>query len=203
MDLKERKNEKLILLALLLAAGFLTDFILVGIFKVIWMLIYGTAYLALAMTIDTAVYRSKYKAISKASVLAFLSGAILGHLIFVNHRRTDHYSMNLLSENPLVLKSSEFPEYLYVESPSLTETLHRQNLTQNIVMETESLTDYDCMKTFTIRRINDFNIPDDTKSTWTLRYNKVGVFSTAILPSMNDNTWPWCKISFYRTNSAN
>lgn len=194
-------RDKLIFIGLFFIGGMLTDFITVGVLKIIWIIIYGTTYFTIAMTIESSVARTKGKAVAKSAVLSFLAGTILAHLCFVNYTHHASYSMTLVSDNPLTLKAPEFPEVFYITSDKLSEVLKAQNLQQNIPMETESAMDYACAKTFVINSIAGVDIRSDASSHWALRLNKLGVFAHTDLPNLTeDSRWPWCKIVFYRTN---
>jgi hypothetical protein len=198
------ERNRLLFVGLFLITGVASDFIMVGIFKVIWFAIYATTYIAIAMTIESRVRKSQFHSRAKLAVFSFLGGTLLAHLFFVDHHRHDTYMMTLTSEDPLIFSSPEFPELLYVTSDKLKDKLKdklsQEHAQKEIPMHTDSLTDYDCMKTFAITDIDGVDIRADTEANWTLRFNKLGVFTTEVLPSKNDNSWPWCKISFYRTN---
>jgi len=195
------QRRQYLFLSLLFLSGMLADFILVGVFKVVWIVIYGTTYFALAMTIETFVARSKLHILSRKSVIIFLTGTLLGHLAFVDYHRRDQYVLSVLSMSPMVFQSEAFPEFLYVTSPALTEKLTKSPGNKAALkMETETVTDYGCRKTFAIMSIEGVEISSDKQTTWALRHNKLGVFSNLELPTVEEKFLPWCKLKFYRSN---
>jgi len=195
------RNYRVLMLGLFILSGALTDFLFVGILKIIWIWIYGAAYLALAMTLESKLRsRELWKNHTRWPVTAFLLGCLISHLFFVNHTREEVFPMQVESREPLVLKTGEFPELLYVTSQKLQKNLTESPNKKETMMVAESVNDYYCMKSFSIKSIEGVEIKNDKSSTWTLRFNKVGIFTNKILPSMDDSSWPWCKISFYKSN---
>jgi len=175
-------------------AGIVTDFIFGGVFKIVWAFIQLPAYLCLAITIETYFAHSKVKHLSRYVAIAFAGGALLGHFSFSGHQSRYDYSMELVSDNPLVLKTPAIPELLYVMSDKLTHTLAEEHLRSNIQVTAKGVSDYGCMKRFTIESVDHVGIQSDPGATWTLRLSRLGVFQDRNMPSMDDKEWPWCKI---------
>src|ERR1039458_6978478 len=105
------------------ALGVAFDFIFVGVLKIIWILIYGITYLTIATTIDSQMRHKYHKRLSRVSALCFLLGAFLGHFSFTGWHREDVYLMKLESSDPIVLKATEFPEFLYLTSTGLKKEI--------------------------------------------------------------------------------
>jgi hypothetical protein len=194
-----QQQKRLGLVVAFLALGVLTDFVLVGILKVIWIAIYGVSYFAFAMTVETQVSRKGGKQAARVAAVSFLIGTVIGHLLLVQQRREDVYLMSLLSQNPIVLKSEEFPEFLYVQSDRLKQELAASAATEQISVKTVSISDYGCVKRFYIDAIKDIDVYGDTKASWTLRATKLGQFQHPEAPTVQGFQWPWCRYELYRS----
>ena len=186
------KIKPYILVLLSFSLGMALDFILVGIFKVIWFPIYATTYFAVAMSVETYFLRTNTVKIARLAAGAILVGAAIIHIIMVGRHSEHTYSLHLVKLNPLILQSSEFPELLYLSGSKLSEAIAKENIQAGIPMLSESTTDYGCRRSFKIISIDHIDLASDPSASWTMR---------ATHPLIEKQKWLWCNLQFYRPSN--
>jgi hypothetical protein len=74
------------------ALGLIIDFVLCGVFKVIWFLIYFPAYLAAGKGIESRVARSRLSKHSHLVILSLTAGALIGHFTFTSRKHVEMHA---------------------------------------------------------------------------------------------------------------
>jgi hypothetical protein len=203
---KKLKSRNLFL-CLFILFGVLSDFLIGGVFKIIWPFIYVPTYFVIAMTMGNYLTRIQFQISSQIAIVTYLSGAAIGHLWFVQHHSYAIYPMEIaaVSTTPLVLKSAQFPELLFVSSHKLTEALAAQTpAPQTVPVVVEITTDYLCVRSFIINSVAGIDVKLDADAAWTWRANYAGLHNdlhTGPTMPTDNKRWPWCRYQFYRPSN--
>jgi hypothetical protein len=178
------------------ALGFFSDFAFNGIGKIIWPVVYVPCYIAFAMTLGSYLNRSRYKKWSNQGVVAFLAGTVVIHWILTGLHIQKTFAMSLVSENPIILRSKEFSEALFVNSETLSRKLADDKIKEGLLVATDSLRDYGCIRAFYITSVAGVDIQSDPEARWTLK-NQPGEIATGTT-GIEESSLPWCWLHFYR-----
>lgn len=182
--------------------GALLDFVFNGVFKIVWIVIYGPAYVVAAKGLATQLSqhsKTRFKPLTRVAVGGFLGGAIVLHLASTGHRRQAVYPMLLATADPITLRSEQWPQKLFVSSDKLSKTLAGPNAQQQIPVATERVTDYGCTRTFEVVSVAGVDVRSDPDARWTWKTDpRAAARATPAGPGYEDQGLPWCRIKFYR-----
>lgn len=177
--------------------GAALDFVFNGVFKIVWIVIYGPAYVVAANVLSKKLSGTKFKGHSRVAVGALLGGAAVMHLAFTGVRRQVVYSMNVASSNPIVLRSDEWPQSLVVSSDKLAKALAGMTSQRGIPVVIERVVDYGCTRSSRTTTVAGVDILNDPDSRWTWKTDPHAVV-VPLGPGYEDDYLLWCRIKFYR-----
>ena len=189
----------IILLTALLGGGFI-DFLIYGVCKIIWMVIYVPAYCAISVALFGFCARTQWKKHAWGIITAVLCGALLARLSMVNHHRLITYAMESSSVSPITLHSEEWPQILIVTSDKLQKDLASKTPKSNIPVLVEAITDYGCIKSFRVTSIDGVDVEQDPKASWTWKTLDANNATKGLGPGSEDQGYPWCRFTFYHNN---
>lgn len=193
-----------LLLLLALFAGALLDFIFNGVFKIVWIVIYGPAYLAAIKVLIAKLANTPLKAFTRPLVGAFLSGALLIHILLTSHASKLVYKMAVVSTDPITLQSADWEQKLILQSDRLSEALRSGLDASPVAVVLARTTNYGCTVKLVIQNVAGIDIIDDPKSRWVWksspmpRQNGDEPLHSTGGPGSEDQSLPWCRYKFYR-----
>jgi hypothetical protein len=174
------------------------DFTFNGVFKIIWIIVYGPAYIAASKILTTQLSKTKWASNSSLAVGSFFAGALAMHLFFTGYSRHVSYHVSLTSMDPVTFHSDQWPQRLIVVSPTLSSKLVGMKSVQDVEVEIIRTVDYGCTRLFRVESIAGVDFLKDPESRWTWKTDphfpgpipRVG-------PGYEDEGLPWCRIHFY------
>jgi hypothetical protein len=153
----------------------------------------------LAMTIEAHIRaKTRFSKFSNRTIVAFLFGSFGAHFALMGADHIFTFPMSVASDSPIVLRSTEWPQKLYVSSEKLTQALLHQPDRTDLPVTVEEVTDYGCIRTFAINTVDGVDVKTDADAAWTLRTEDLRMLNDAG-PGNEDHKLPWCAITFYRT----
>jgi hypothetical protein len=207
MTSEEHRGQKLKNSAMFFAAvlgGVFTDFLFVGVLKIVWVAIYGTVYLTCASTLYTFLSKSRFKKITLSSSLGFFATAFIFHFSVEGVQSNRTYLMDLDSYPPPALHSPKFAQLLIVESDRLQSLLPEKNLTKEIPVSFAIIKDYGCIRSFKVKTVAGIDVMDDVRASWTLKAEKGYLFTSTAPPdprfdgmAEENMRLPWCHFKWY------
>jgi hypothetical protein len=178
--------------------GMLVDFLFNGVLKIIWIPVYGTAYLAIAATIYNYGVSHCLQAAAKYLVLFFFAGTLLGHLIFTGITVVRTYSMEVVSASPLQLHSNDFSDNLFLASDAINQAL-AQNPGKPVPVDIEVVENYGCIASFKISRVASVDVAHDPNSFWVWKQagGSAPTNSASAGMDVENQRKPWCRIHWF------
>jgi hypothetical protein len=179
--------------------GALLDFLINGVLKIVWMVIYIPIYLVVCNMMLDHLSAKGLSSLRRYTVVAFSVGALVVHLVLVGRAHTRVYQMLLVSDKPVTLRSRDWPEVLIVSSAKLRELLSRQTGKEqkDVPVKISSITDYGCIRSYAVNSVDEVDVEFDPQASWTLR-NDAKTLAEITGPESEDQWLPWCRIKFYR-----
>ena len=195
----EQRPEKFAILAAVFVLGVAIDFLFNGVFKIVWILIYGPAYCVAGKVLASQMAPTRWANLIPSAVVTLLCGTLIGHLALVGRGRTLAYSMKLTGTSPIVLASSDWPQTLVVSSEKLGQALSQGSPASSIPVSMTLVADYGCTRTSTVDTIGGVDVRTDRQATWVWKTDPHATNLSVIAgPGTEDLDLPWCRIKFYR-----
>jgi hypothetical protein len=201
--LKNLSRQQNMVLAAVMSAGLATDFLFNGVFirlltgdsfKETWIYLYAPLEIAVAAGIYNYLLSSKWTEIAKYSFFVCLIGSMVGHLLLLDFHSTRVYPMTLAQTTPQpLLKSSEWPQILFVSGTHLNEVLSHHSANDQIPVTISYETDYGCIRTAWVSNVAGVDLNSDTNINWVWRLNRFANTSELQGPGMEDRLLPWCR----------
>jgi hypothetical protein len=193
-----KRNASIAFLAACAISGALLDFAFNGVFKIVWFVVYGPAYCAAAKVLDTQLSRLRPSWPVRPAVVALLGGALIGHLVSVGRTRRIEYSLKLVSDSPITLRSGDWPQILVVSSEKLGQRLATLADKSAVPIVLDAVTDYGCYRSVKIATVAGVDVQTDPNASWTWRMENRQPVPVDVGPGSEDRVLPWCLIKFYR-----
>ena len=198
-NMSSHRPDKFVILAVVFVLGVALDFLFNGVFKIIWILIYGPAYCVAGKVLAAQLAPTRWANLIPSAVVTLLCGALIGHLVLVGRARTLVYSMKLTGNSPIVLGSSDWPQTLVVSSEKLRQGLSQSSSLSSIPVSVTLVTDYGCIRTSGVDTIGGVDVRMDREATWVWKTDPHATNLSVIAgPGTEDSDLPWCRIKFYR-----
>ncbi len=188
------------MIAFLLAftGGALFDFLVYGVAKIIWAVVYVPLYVVVASILHTQLTRSAHARHFKMAFVGFVAGALVARVALVHRHRQATYVMAAGGSQPFTLHSEDWPRTLLVTSEALAKDLSAKPAGRALSVVVDVVSDYGCISSFQVRTIDGVNVENDPSATWTWRDPSVGATSG---PGLEDQELPWCRIQLYRSGA--
>ncbi len=181
-------------------AGALLDFLIYGVAKIIWAVIYVPLYAVVGSTLHSKMASSKRPYLFKTAYFSLLAGAAMAHVLAVNRHRTVTYSMTSSATQPFTLHSPEWPRILIVNSAKLAQDLAGKPLGKEIEVKVDVVSDFGCFTSFLVNTVDGVDVKSDPEASWTWKADsKMETKSEG--PGLEDQELPWCRIHFYRPST--
>ena len=202
-------QQKQILSFLLFAlAGVLTDFLVCGVFKILWITIYAAVYLGLAATLYNYVLESFWHRFVFQVSIGFLVGAGVGHVILTGWTSQRNYSMKIVSDKPITLESPEFSDRLFVSSKKLSQKIEGHAGGATFPISILVVKNYGCIASFKISAVDNIDVMLDPEATWVWKsqagfaspdagINSLTVDGTKSGMQEENSRLPWCLIQWF------
>ena len=183
--------------------GALVDFLFNGvvmtllfhsIFTETWMFLYLPLFATVIATLSNYVLKTKWRHLNTQAVIAFVCGALVGHLFLIGLHRSRTYSMTVVSDSPaLLLRSPDWPQILFVQTKKIgSEQLQAFNK-EKIPVTLDFVLNYGCIREVSLSTIAGIDIKHDPQSAWIWRIDPNATTSEIKGPDMEDLKFPWCQ----------
>jgi len=179
-------------------SGAVLDFLFNGVLKIVWIIVYGPAYIAACKVLTTQLERLKRPELNRLGVIALMGGALVCHLASVGRRREVTYPMVRISDDPVTLHSSDWPQVLAVSSEPLKQLLANRSKAEEVPVVLQAVMDYGCYRSIKVTTVAGVDVQSDPAASWTWRMENRAPMPTDIGPGSEDLQLPWCRIKFYR-----
>jgi len=189
------------LLVFCFLGGALLDFVFNGVFKIIWIVVYGPAYVVAAKLLAYKLGQSRWKEHVKVAVWALLIGAGVGHLIFTGHERGKAYRMDVVSDAPVTLHAPQWSQRLLVSSPKVDKALAALPSRKDVPVTVTFVLNYGCVKHWYVETVAGVDVRGDSDASWTWRTDGRAPADPGLALGPGDEEdrgLPWCKLKFYR-----
>lgn len=187
-------------LFVLALSGVAADFLVNGVLKIIWIIIYGTTYLGIAASLYNRALSTPLRDRASWLALAFLAGAALGHVALTGRSQLRTYTMTVLTASPLALGSSEFTDQLLVTSSRLQQELSRPGAPASVPVTIQVVENYGCIESFKVSSIAGIDVLSDPQASWVWKPPQGGptapTSGSAGLTEENKRL-PWCQIHWF------
>lgn len=196
---KMSRPKELPALFVLALSGVAADFLVNGVLKLIWIVIYGATYLGIAASIYNRALTGRWRESAGRLAVAFLAGAALGHVALTGRSHLRSYSMTALSASPITLGSPDFSDQLLVTSSRLQQELSRPGAPVSVPVTIQVVQNYGCIESFRITSIGDVDMMADPQATWVWKAAPgvpPGTAARSGLAAENARL-PWCQIHWF------
>jgi hypothetical protein len=209
--MSERVRHSLIIL-LFIFIGVFVDFLFNGIligyifnlvFKEQLIFIYVPLYFAVSIAISNYLRKSPWHKLHTPVIIAFLCGALGGHMALVNIHSPKIYNMDLDMQyndqyGTVLLRSTEWPQILLVTSDrARDELVHGYNQAKQVPVILDIITDYGCNRSNAISTVAGVDVQYDNSATWAwqkdnLMMEDIGDAKVIKGPGTEDQKFFWC-----------
>lgn len=186
------------LLTLIVALGLASDFVVTGVFKLIWVIIYAPTHVAFAATLTSNLVLPKFRYRVYLVPFAYLVGVSVGHLSFYQRHSMTVFSMHLETPAdavPIGLMSPDFSEILYIRDQRLSQALAGKTLGPDIEMVGELVTNYGCLQSLRVKTLAGVDVDATQGSSWNWRFDKIGHLRSEppdVKGALFSHPSPWC-----------
>jgi hypothetical protein len=170
--------------------GAVLDFLVNGVLKIVWAVVYIPVYIAIANGLHSRIKRN--------GIIAFFCGAAFIHLVFDGRTQTLTYKMDIIEPSPLQLGSSEWSQRLFVESPSVQKKLGADTSKAQVEVSIVRETTYGCTVSSYVKTVAGIDVKTDPASTWVWKKDKNDPTPTKG-PGAEDAKLGWCRLKFYQS----
>ena len=181
--------------------GLGVDFLVIGVFKILWMSIYGAIYVGIAATLHNYAQRSsRWRSVSWLILGFFFGGIVLAHLAFKGKVETRNYTMNRVSNSPILLESTDFQDSLLVQSDALQKEIAAHSNSQKtapVVME--AVKNYGCIETFQVVSIDGIDVATDPQAHWVWKPSTRPISVDAVYSGKQaeNERLAWCRVQWF------
>jgi hypothetical protein len=193
-----KRTSYLVALAICALLGALLDFVFNGVFKIVWIVIYGPAYVVAAKVLHTQLSRLRPSWPARPAIVSLFAGALACHLLCVGHTRQVAYLMTQVSNAPMTFRAADWPQTLVVTSDKLTQVLGAGAGKDRVPVVLNAVLDYGCYQSLKISTVAGVDVQTDPDASWTWRMENRAPMPTDIGPGSEDRSLPWCLLKFYR-----
>ena len=179
-----------------LLAGAVLDFFVVGVFKLIWFIVYIPFYLVVGKVFFIQISHTKWNEFGLSLYGAILVGALVARLVFVGSHGQISYSMAVTGLSPITLTSKLWPQSLIVSSEPLRLALASRPMGAEVPVQLEYVSDYGCIRNFSVSSVDSVDLLSDRAATWVWKLD-TRVDPGEKGPGKEDQRFPWCWYHFY------
>lgn len=177
------------------------DFLVNGVLKIIWIAIYGAVYVTIAATLYNYALSTRWRSFGLALTISavFLLGTALGHIAFQGKTQVRVYSMNLVSTEPILLRSPDFSDGLFVTSEKLHAELAKPGSPRVIPVRILVVQSYGCVQSFKVASVAGVDVITDPQASWVWKVVPgTSVRGKASVGMKEENQrLPWCLIQWF------
>ena len=188
-----------VLFAGCLLLGAVLDFVINGVFKVVWVIIYGPAIVVAAQVLVTRLAKTSFAKWARGAASFLILGVAVTHFLLTGYHRQIAYPMFVASSDPLIFRSTSWPQELIVLSSKLAQKISQHRDQKEVVVLTSRIVDYGCTRSFVVEAVDGVSFKGDSEVRWTWKMDpKIASSSQMRGAGYEDEDLPWCRIQFYR-----